>query len=98
MKRVLLSCFVLCISFTAFAQENDNKYQAGEIHGNFQMDAQNYFEDTLIGAQKIPEKMRMNGFANVNYTRGKFKTGIRYESYLKPLVGFDSRYNGSYSW
>ena len=95
MKRVLLSCFVLCISFTAFAQENDNKYQAGEIHGNFQMDAQNYFEDTLIGAQKIPEKMRMNGFANVNYTRGKFKTGIRYESYLKPLVGFDSRYNGS---
>jgi hypothetical protein len=95
MKKIILFCFVLLNSFIAIAQENENKYQMGEIHGNFQMDAQNYYEDTVIGAQKVPESMRMNAFANVNYTRGAFKAGIRYESYLKPLLGFDSRYNGS---
>src|SRR5574343_585809 len=95
MKKVILFSFVLLSSFYASAQENENKFQAGEIHGNFQLDAQNYYEDTIIGAQKVPESMRMNAFANINYTRGAFKTGIRYESYLKPLLGFDSRYNGS---
>lgn len=95
MKKILLICFVLLNSFFAIAQESENKFQMGEIHGNFQMDAQNYYEDTVIGAQKVPESMRMNAFANINYTRGAFKAGIRYESYLKPLLGFDSRYNGS---
>ena len=95
MKKVILFSFVLLSSFYASAQENENKFQAGEIHGNFQLDAQNYYEDTIIGAQKVPESMRMNAFANINYTRGAFKAGIRYESYLKPLLGFDSRYNGS---
>ncbi len=79
----------------AYAQENQNNFNAGELHGNFQFDAQNYIEDSIIGAQKIDEKIRMNSFANLNYTRGKFKAGLRYESYLGPLVGFDSRYNGS---
>ncbi len=94
MKKVF---FIACLFLanTSFAQENENKFSAGELHGNFQFDAQNYIEDTIIGAQKIKEKIRMNSFANLNYTRGKFKTGLRYESYLGPLVGFDSRYNGS---
>lgn len=94
MKKIFfLSC--LFATSIAFAQENDNKFNSGELHGNFQFDAQNYIEDSIIGAQKIDEKIRMNSFANLNYTRGKFKAGLRYESYLGPLVGFDSRYNGS---
>lgn len=94
MKKIFFCACLFCTSF-AFAQENENKFSAGELHGNFQFDAQNYIEDTIIGAQKIDEKIRMNSFANLNYTRGKFKAGLRYESYLKPLVGFDPRYNGS---
>ncbi len=94
MKKIFfLGC--LLVSSVAFSQENENKFNAGELHGNFQFDAQNYIEDSIIGAQKIDEKIRMNSFANLNYTRGKFKAGLRYESYLGPLVGFDSRYNGS---
>ncbi len=94
MKKVF---FIACLFLAnnSIAQETENKFSAGELHGNFQFDAQNYIEDTIIGAQKIKEKIRMNSFANLNYTRGKFKTGLRYESYLGPLVGFDSRYNGS---
>lgn len=94
MKRLLL--LLLIVSAVAVqAQDNENKYDLGEIHGNFQFDAQNYFEDTIIGAQNVPERIRMNSFANVNYTRGNFRAGIRYESYLKPLIGFDPRYQGS---
>lgn len=94
MKKIFFLSCLFATSF-AFAQENENKFNAGELHGNFQFDAQNYIEDSIIGAQKIDEKIRMNSFANLNYTRGKFKAGVRYESYLGPLVGFDSRYNGS---
>ncbi len=94
MKKIFFLSCLFATSFT-FAQENENKFNAGELHGNFQFDAQNYIEDSIIGAQKIDEKIRMNSFANLNYTRGKFKAGLRYESYLGPLVGFDSRYNGS---
>jgi hypothetical protein len=94
MKKIFFLSFLFATSI-AYAQENQNNFNAGELHGNFQFDAQNYIEDSIIGAQKIDEKIRMNSFANLNYTRGKFKAGLRYESYLGPLVGFDSRYNGS---
>ncbi len=66
-----------------------------EIHGNFQIDAQYYLEDSTIGAPVVPEKILSNGFGNLNFTRGNFNAGIRYESYLNPLLGFDTRYKGS---
>jgi hypothetical protein len=73
------------------AQEKD----MGSIHGNFQADVQYYNVDTLIGAPIVPEKMLMNGFANIIYTKGNFTAGIRYESYLNALQGFDAGYRGN---
>jgi|AntAceMinimDraft_17_1070374.scaffolds.fasta_scaffold00712_2 hypothetical protein len=67
----------------------------GEVHGNFQTDCQYYEPDSMIGAPDVPEKFLMNGFANINYTNGKFSAGIRYESYLNALQGFDPRYKGT---
>jgi len=67
----------------------------GDVHGNFQATAQYYVPDTTIGAPNVPEKMLMNGFANIIYTKGKFTAGIRYESYLGALQGFDPRYQGN---
>ena len=66
-----------------------------EIHGNFQVDVQYYIEDSAIGAQVVPEKVLTNGFGNLNFTRNNFNAGIRYESYLNPMLGFDTRYKGS---
>lgn len=66
-----------------------------EVHGNFQIDAQYYLEDSTIGAPVVPEKILSNGFGNLTFTRGPFSAGLRYESYLNPLLGFDSRYKGS---
>jgi hypothetical protein len=66
----------------------------GSIHGNFQIDAQYYSPDSLIGAPPVPEKMLSNAFGNINYQRGKFSAGVRYEAYNNVMQGFDSRYRG----
>lgn len=65
------------------------------VWGNFQMDAQYYEPDSLIGAAEVPEKILMNGFANLNLSYKNVTVGVRYESYQNPLLGFDSRYKGS---
>lgn len=67
----------------------------GEIHGNFQLDAQYYNPDSAIGAQPVPEKFLMNSFANLIYTNGDFSAGVRFESYLNTMLGFDPRYKGT---
>jgi len=66
----------------------------GQITGNFQTDFQLYNEDSLIGAPKVPEKLLLNAFANINYTNKNFSAGLRYEAYQNALQGFDQRYNG----
>jgi hypothetical protein len=79
------------LSHVSLSQEKD----LGSVHGNFQTDIQYYNTDTLIGAPIVPEKMLMNGFANLIYTKGNFSAGIRYESYLNALQGFDPGYRGN---
>lgn len=89
-KKTFLSFFL--ISFQMISQ-NQN---LGEIHGNFETISQYYNEDTIIGAPIVPEKLLMNGFANINYTYGNhFRAGIRYESYLNALQGFPIGYKGT---
>ena len=78
---------------SVFAQENAVDF--GQIHGNFQLNAQYYNPDSLIGAEAVPEKFLSNGFANINYTRGAFSAGLRYESYLNALQGFPVGYRGN---
>ncbi len=82
----------MCCFFYIHAAAQPN---LGEIHGNFQTDVQYYNTDTIIGAPIVPEKVLMNGFANINYTRDNFMCGVRYESYLNALQGFDTRYKGN---
>ena len=83
-----LTVFFYCSSL--YSQNN-----FGELHGNFQVDAQYYNRDSLIGAPIVKEKILSNGFMNLWYTKGNFTAGIRYENYLNVMQGFDSRYKGS---
>ncbi|MGE5481103.1 MAG: DUF6029 family protein [Chloroflexota bacterium] len=88
MKKALLVLFSACLAYSfATAQ--------GNLSGNFQIEAQSYTADSLIGAIKVPEKIRSNSFLNLIYNTGKFEVGARYEAYYKPLLGFDPRYEGS---
>jgi hypothetical protein len=89
---------ILLISFPQWvsAQKGDSiRTDMGNISGNFQMDFQYYRYDSLIGTPRVPDKTRMNGFLNLNYTRGNFRMGTRYESYLNPILGFDPRFVGN---
>ena len=94
MKKLFLFLISL-LPLLLSAQDNSSSNNAGEIHGNIQTDVQYYNEDTSIGAAPVPEKMLMNGFANINYVKGNFTAGLRYESYLNTIQGFDPRYKGN---
>ncbi|MCR4660257.1 MAG: DUF6029 family protein, partial [Bacteroidales bacterium] len=66
----------------------------GHVTGNVQIDAQMSREDTVIGAEKVPEKLLMNARADILYTNGNFSAGLRFEMYQNPLLGFDAQYEG----
>ena len=97
MKHSLVSIKLLLAIILSFSTLNvfSQQQSAGELHGNFQIDAQYYNKDSLIGAPVVPEKILTNGFMNLWYTRGDFSAGIRYESYLNVMQGFDPRFVGS---
>ncbi|HXD92284.1 MAG TPA: DUF6029 family protein [Bacteroidia bacterium] len=92
MKKFICCIGVLFYSTSVFSQIKDI---VESIHGNFQIDAQYYNKDTSIGAPIVPQKVLSNGFGNINYIRGNFSAGLRYESYNPVMQGFDPRYQGS---
>lgn len=93
-KSTIASSIMLLCTGTLVAQitEEDNK---GVVTGNIRIEAAYYLEDSLIGANEVPERFGSNMYGNINYRYGKFSAGMRYEAYLPPLVGFDSRYKGN---
>lgn len=69
----------------------------GNVSGTFQMDVQAYRPDSTIGITEGDlngEKIGMNAFARINYTLGGFTAGLRYESFLKPLSGYEPNWEG----
>lgn len=94
MKRILFSGFLLSLSLLPQLGWSQ-LFQDAQIHGDFQVDAQYYKADSLIGAPEVQERVLSNAFANFIFTAGNFSAGARYESYLNPLQGFDRRYQGS---
>jgi hypothetical protein len=89
-SSLLLLAFFGSIEYSAQTNSNNE----GSIHGYYQIDAQYYNPDSLIGAPNVPEKMLSNAFANINYQKGKFSAGVRYEAYNNVMQGFDARYKG----
>ncbi|MCX7728952.1 MAG: DUF6029 family protein [Bacteroidia bacterium] len=84
----IVFCFFACLN--AFSQNNND----ATIHGNFEIDAQYYEPDSLIGAPRVPEKVLSNVFGNMVYEKDKFSAGVRYEAYNNVMQGFDKRYKG----
>lgn len=89
------AAFLIFISLKPFNALSQNvSEEINAVHGYFQIDAQYYNPDSLIGAPKVPEKMLSNAFGNINYQKGKFSAGVRYEAYNNVMQGFDARYKG----
>ena len=87
--KIVIPVFLLSTNIQA--QTNNE----GQLHGNFQVDMQTYQKDSLIGAPEVPEKTLLNSYANLTYSKGNFTAGIRYETYMNTLMGYDARYNGN---
>ena len=83
--------FLILFTSKIIGQNNSN----GLVSGNIQTIGQYYQEDTIINAA-LPEHLYgFNGFANINYQKGDFKAGLRYESYLNTLEGYPSTFSGT---
>lgn len=88
--------FVACILLSAItAKVTAQDLLQGKVTGNFQLDAMLYKADSTIGAQEVKEKLLSNAFANLLYTQGNFSAGLRFESYINPILGYDARYKGT---
>ena len=95
-KHLLFSLFLgFVFSFESIAQTAPKENNWGTLTGLMGMDMQLYTRDSLIGAPEVPEKIRMNSFIFLNYRKGGFYAGARFEFYQpKPLLGIDERFQG----
>jgi len=72
--------------------------KGSEVHGSMQADAAYYLTDPKTGitdSTLAGKLLRMNAFTEVNYSLGNFTAGVRLETYLPPLTGYDAQYNGT---
>ena len=95
MKRLLSLAVLAGILFPLSLLAQDSGGDEGQVTGNVQLLFQTYQEDSLIGAQVPPSKTGFNAFGNLIYTKGDFAAGMRYESYLDPILGYPGRFRGS---
>ena len=94
MKNIYI-ILVLLFWLIFSSQINAQDLLGGKISGSFQLDAQTYFKDDVIGAKDVNEKILSNSFLYLNYNAGNFNAGLRYEAYLNTINGIDKLYNGS---
>lgn len=95
MKKLLCTLFILTGILSVSAQENSFNY--GQLHGNFQTNFQYYLRDSIIdptGEAFPDERLLAAGFLNLTYTRGNFMAGVRYENYQNNLVGLPEGFRG----
>jgi len=93
MRKFYVAVCAVILSLSGMVSAQD--LTQGKISGNLQLDAQVYRPDSAIGAFEVSERMLMNSFANIHYSLGSFNAGLRFESYLNPIQGFDKRYKGT---
>ncbi|MFM1745796.1 MAG: hypothetical protein RLZZ630_1733 [Bacteroidota bacterium] len=83
---------VLCLATETRGQQF---LQNGNFSGYFETNGQYYRPDSAIGAGDVPEKWLNNAFMGISYNYGNITAGVRYESYLNALQGFDPNYKGN---
>lgn len=94
-KLFFLSFFYLILNLS-FAQNQDNQNtNFGTLTGSVQTDFRYYVEDSVIEASVPSEKIGFNNYFTLNYERGNFRAGIRYETYLPSLLGYPSSMRGT---
>lgn len=88
--QIKLSIAALSMISFGFGQVN-----LGSISGNIESTFQYLNKDSLIGANQPESKALLNSYANIYYTIGNFKAGVRLESYLPRIQGYPDRFDGT---
>lgn len=92
MKKYIYTVILLIISnITLSAQVSI----PSQLSGNISIEAQTYRGDSIIDAPSVPEQILSNSYLNLNYIIGNFEITARFEAFLNPILGIDSRYKGS---
>lgn len=84
---------IVTAALTLFAVNNLSSQ--GYLSGNFVTEGQYYLQDSSIGTSEFPKQVAVQGFLNARYHINDFEFGMRYEAYRPPLLGIDSRFEGS---
>jgi hypothetical protein len=99
MLKTKFKAFFLALFFSiSFTVSSQGLLEGGRVNGNLQIDAQYYSEDKQLRITQESMNYRlygMNAFGNLIYNNGDFTAGMRFESYLNPMLGFDDRFEGT---
>lgn len=88
--KSILSLAFVSVSLAGFGQLNN-----GSFTGNIESTFQYLNADSIIGANQPESKGLLNSYANIFYTNGNFKAGMRLESYLPRIQGYPDRFDGT---
>lgn len=86
---------ILGLAFSAVALAGYGQIGSGSFTGNVESTFQYLKADSLISANQPDSKGLLSTYANVFYTNGNFKAGVRLESYLPRINGYPDRYDGT---
>ncbi len=86
---------VLLLTASASPLKAQSPLSTGNFSGYFEANGQYYQKDDKIEAPEVNEKWLNNGFMTLTYNYNGLTAGVRYESYLNPLLGFDPNYKGN---
>jgi hypothetical protein len=92
MRKILVVLCALVWVVTANAQIFGD--EPASVTGSFQLNAQVYKPDSIIGADTVAEKLLSNSYMNVIYTKGAFSAGVRFEGYYNAMLGHQSNFDG----
>lgn len=86
---------ILMLAFSSISLAGFGQLNNGTFTGNIETTFQYLKSDSLIDANQPESKGLLSTYANVFYTNGNFKAGIRLESYLPRIQGYPDRYDGT---
>lgn len=86
---------LISFAFSTAALASFGQLNNGTFTGNIESTFQYLNADSLIAAKQPASKSLLNSYANVFYTNGNFKAGMRLESYLPRIQGYPDRFDGT---
>jgi hypothetical protein len=93
MNRNLLVLIIVISAISGLSAQ----ITGGSISGNFQADFQVYQNDEKLGitdSSLAGRRTGLNAYTNLLYSSSNLEAGLRFETFMPPMIGYDTRYEG----